>query len=278
MNKAFNLYNKAKTLNNNQLRELIRCCNYKGQTAGLSQNMLQTNIIILEKKYALDFMIFCQRNPKACPLVGVTDIGSPFFKTLGNNIDIRTDVPSYNIYKNGRLFDTVNQIESYWDKNLIAFAIGCSFTFEHSLIKHGFLIDHINENKVVPMFKTNIKNIVSGPFSNTMVVSMRSIKKNRINDVINICKPFHWAHGSPLHIGNPEKIGIYNITKPDWGDVPKPLLNDEINVFWACGVTPQNAILDSTIPFCISHTPGCMLITDVKEDSESPILQQQLNF
>ena len=115
MEKILNLYNKAKTLNNNQLRELIRCGDYKGQTAGLSQNMLQTNIIILEKKYALDFMIFCQRNPKACPLVGVTDIGSPFFKTLGNDIDIRTDVPSYNIYKNGQFFDTVSQIGNYWN-------------------------------------------------------------------------------------------------------------------------------------------------------------------
>ena len=273
MEKTLNLYNKAKTLNNNQLRELIRCGDYKGQTAGLSQNMLQTNIIILEKKYALDFMIFCQRNPKACPLVGVTDVGSPFFKTLGSNIDIRTDVPSYNIYKNGQLFDTVNQIVDCWNENLIAFAIGCSFTFEHSLIRHGFSIDHIDNNKVVPMYKTNIKNVSSGPFANTMVVSMRIFKKNKINNVFDICKAFHWAHGSPIHFGNPQEIGITKIENPDWGDAPRLLLNDEVYVFWACGVTPQNAILDSTVPFCMSHTPGYMLITDVKEDADTPILQ-----
>ncbi len=136
-------------------------------------------------------MIFCQRNPKACPLVRVADIGSPFFRTLGSRIDIRTDVPSYNIYKNGQLFDTVNQIENYWNENLIAFAIGCSFTFEHSLIRHGFSIDHIDNNKVVSMYKTNIQNLSSGPFANTVVVSMRIVKKDKINSFFDICKSFH---------------------------------------------------------------------------------------
>ena len=139
--------------------------------------MLQTNLINLEKKNALDFMIFCQRNPKACPLVGVSDVGSPFLKTLGKNIDVRTDVPSYNIYRDGELHSVVHEINNFWNENLVAFAIGCSFTFEHSLIRNGFTIDHINENKVVPMYKTNIKNVKSGPFGNTMVVSMRIFKK-----------------------------------------------------------------------------------------------------
>ena len=270
---AHNLYNKAKTLNNNQLRNLIRSGKFKGQTAGLSKNRLQTNIIILEKKYALDFMIFCQRNPKACPLVGVTDVGDPFFKTLGNNIDVRTDIPSYNIYKDGKLFDTTSKIDNLWSENLIAFAIGCSFTFEHALIRHGFTIDHINNNKVVPMYKTNIKNELSGPFGNTMVVSMRIFEKDQVDDIIKICETFHWAHGKPIHIGNPIEIGIDDIAKPTWGDSPRNLLVNEVNVFWACGVTPQNAILNSSIPFCISHTPGYMLITDIKEDADIPILQ-----
>jgi len=273
MEQLLNLYNKAKRLNNNQLREIIRSGDYKGQTAGLSKNMLQTNLIILEKKYALDFMIFCQRNPKACPLVGVTNIGDPFFKTLGNNIDVRTDVPSYNIYKNGVFYKTVSEISDLWNENLIAFAIGCSFTFEHSLLRHGFSIDHINENKVVPMYSTNIKNVKSGPFENTMVVSMRIFKKYQVNEVINICKSFHWAHGKPIHVGDPYEIGISNISEPTWGNAPRSLLKDEVNIFWACGVTPQNAILNSTVSFCISDTPGYMLITDIEEDAEIPILQ-----
>ena len=208
MEQLVNLYNKAKTLNNNQLRKLIRSGDYIGQTAGLSKNMLQTNLIILEKQYALDFMIFCQRNPKACPLVAVTNVGDPFFKTLGNNIDVRTDVPSYNIYENGNFNKTVNQISEFWNENLIGFAIGCSFTFEHSLLRHGFSIDHISENKVVPMYSTNIKNEKSGPFENTMVVSMRIFKKDQVDKIINICKSFHWAHGKPIHVGDPNEIGI----------------------------------------------------------------------
>ena len=273
MQELTNIYNKAKTYSNSRLRAVIRSGEFKGQTAGLSQNMLQTNLIILEQKYALDFMIFCQRNPKACPLVGVSDVGVPFLKTLGKNIDVRTDVPSYNFYKAGKLDSTVHEISNLWNENLVAFAIGCSFTFEHSLIRHGFTIDHINENKVVPMYKTNIKNLKSGPFGNTMVVSMRIFKKSHVENVINICKSFHWAHGKPVHISNPNKIGILNIFEPDWGDAPRPLLEDEVNVFWACGVTPQNAILNSSVPFCISHTPGFMLITDIEENAEIPIMQ-----
>ena len=267
------LHLEAQTLDNVQLRKLIRSNKFRGQTSGLSKNFLQANLIILHKKYALDFMIFCQRNPKSCPLVGVTNVGDPFFKTLGNDIDVRSDVPSYNIYKKGELFKSTYNISDLWNENLIAFAIGCSFTFEHSLIKHGFKMDHMENNKIVSMYKTNIKNKISGPFKNTMVVSMRIIKKNKVSEVINICQSFHWAHGKPIHVGDPEKIGIIDIDNPDWGDKPRKLLNDEVNVFWACGVTPQNAILRSDVTFCISHTPGHMLITDIKEDTETPILE-----
>ena len=165
------------------------------------------------------------------------------------------------------------EISDFWNENLIAFAIGCSFTFEQSLLRNGFSIDHINENKVVPMYSTNIKNLKSGPFENTMVVSMRIFKRYQVNEVINICKSFHWAHGKPIHVGDPNEIGIVNIFEPTWGDSSRSLLKDEVNVFWACGVTPQNAILNSTVPFCISHTPGYMLITDIEEDAEIPILQ-----
>ena len=267
------LYAKAQKLDNNQLRKLIKSEKFKGQTSGLAKNFLQTNLIMLDKSYALDFMIFCQRNPKSCPLVGVTNVGDPFFRTLGKNIDVRSDVPSYNIYKNGELYKLTNNISDLWSEQLIAFAIGCSFTFEHSLIQNGFKIDHIESNKIVPMYKSNIKNKVSGPFKNTMVVSMRIFKKSQVNEVINICQSFHWAHGKPVHVGDPSKIGINEINNPDWGDKPRLLLEDEVNVFWACGVTPQNAILNSDIPFCISHTPDHMLITDIKEDAETPILQ-----
>ena len=267
------LYSEAKNLNNDELRKIIRSEKFRGQTSGLSKNYLQTNLIILDKKYALDFMVFCQRNPKACPLVGVTDIGDPFFRTLGNDIDVRYDVPSYNIYSNGKLLKLVNNIADLWNDSLVAFAIGCSFTFEHSLIKNGFKIDHIENNKVVPMYKTNIKNKVSGPFNNTMVVSLRILQKDKVDEAISICQQFHWAHGKPIHVGDPKEIGILDVKNPDWGDKPRSLSKNEIYVFWACGVTPQNAILNSDINFCISHTPGHMLITDVDQAAEVPIIQ-----
>ena len=267
------IYLKAKKLDNKQLRRLIRSEKFIGQTSGLSKNFLQTNLIILDKIHALDFMIFCQRNPKSCPLVGVTNVGDPFFRTLGEDIDVRSDVPSYNLYKNGKVFESMHNISDLWNGNLIAFAIGCSFTFEHALMRHGFKIDHIENNKIVPMYKSNIKNKISGPFKNTMVVSMRVFKKNQISEVISICQLFHWAHGKPIHVGDPKAIGINDVDNPDWGDKPRTILKDEVTVFWACGVTPQNAILNSDISFCISHTPGHMLITDVTEDAENPILQ-----
>ena len=267
------IYTAAQKLDNDQLRKLIRSEKFKGQTSGLAKNFLQTNLIILDKTYALDFMIFCQRNPKSCPLVGVTDVGDPFFRTLGKDIDVRSDVPSYNVYKNGKFFELTNNIRDLWNENQVAFAIGCSFTFEHALIRHGLKIDHIENNKIVPMYKSSIENEISGPFKNTMVVSMRIFKKSQLSDVIYICQSFYWAHGKPIHIGNPKDIGINDINNPDWGDKPRPLSKDEVTVFWACGVTPQNAILNSHIPFCISHTPGHMLITDITEDAETPILQ-----
>ena len=135
------IYSEAQKLDNDQLRTLIRSEKFEGQTSGLAKKFLQTNLIILDKMHALDFMIFCQRNPKSCPLVGVTDVGDPFFRTLGNDIDVRSDVPSYNVYKNGKLFNLTYNISDLWNENLVAFAIGCSFTFEHSLIRHGYIID-----------------------------------------------------------------------------------------------------------------------------------------
>ena len=258
-------FTNAKKLNSTIIRTYIRNEAYTGHTAGLASDKLQTNIIIIPKEFSEDFSKFCQSNSKACPLVGKTFTGDPFFKNLGNDIDIRYDVPSYNIYKNGYLKKSVQNIEKYWQKNFVAFAIGCSFTFEHELIKNNLSIDHINNNKIVPMYKTNISNVVSGVFASNMVVSMRIFKKSEKKKVVNISKKFLLAHGEPVHIGNPEQIGIKNVLKPDWGDAPRKKNENENYYFWACGVTPQNAVMDAKLPFCISHTPGHMLITDKLE-------------
>ena len=260
-------FKDARELSSQAIRKRIRLEHYNNHTSGLAANKLQANIVILPNEYANDFFNFCKLNPKSCPLVGQTKLNYPYFDTLGNDIDIRFDVPLYNIYKNGDLVNSVRNIKEYWDNNFIAFAIGCSFSFEDALLNAGLEIDHITNNKVVPMYRTNIKNKKSGPFNSQMVVSMRVFNRKKINKVRQISANFSFAHGEPIHIGNPIEIGINNILSPDWGDNPRMKNDEEEYVFWACGVTPQNAIIEARIPFCITHTPGHMLITDISENS-----------
>ena len=259
--KKINFIN-ARKLDSQNIRNYIRKEAYTNHTAGLAANKLQANIVILPKIFSKDFYSFCIKNSKACPLVGTTDVGNPYFKKLGDDIDIRYDVPSYNIYENGHFKKKVNNIENYWNKDLVAFAIGCSFTFEHELLKNQLSIDHVNNNKIVPMYKTNIQNKNTDYFAGEMVVSMRIFKKTDEKKIINISKNFLFAHGEPVHIGKASHIGISNILKPEWGDPPRIKNENEDYYFWACGVTPQNAVMNAKIPFCITHTPGHMLITD----------------
>jgi uncharacterized protein YcsI (UPF0317 family) len=257
----------ARKLNSKEIRKKIRLELYNNHTSGLAADKLQANIVILPSEYENDFYKFCNSNPKACPLVGQTKLNYPYFDTLGDDIDIRSDVPLYNVYKNGDLVTSVRNIKKYWNDSFIAFAIGCSFSFEDALLNAGLEIDHITNNKVVPMYRTNIKNKKSGPFNSKMVVSMRIFNQKDIDKIKQISGKFSFAHGEPVHIGDPNKIGIDNILNPDWGDTPRKKNEEEEYIFWACGVTPQNAIIEARIPFCITHTPGHMLITDISEKS-----------
>ena len=215
-------------------------------------------------------MRFCQRNPKPCPVVGVSDTGIPMMATLGQDIDIRTDVPSYNIYRHGRLAESCSDIKALWQNNMVAFALGCSFTFEHAILRAGFPLFHVTHNRTVPMFKTTIATVEAGPFGGPMVVSMRAIAADRLDEVRAISAQFPLAHGSPVHWGDPAAIGIDDIAAPDWGD-PTPVGDDELAVFWACGVTPQAAIMRAALPLCITHKPGQMLITDISDAAETPV-------
>ena len=252
------------------VREAIRSGTYQDHTASLAAGYLQANLVIVEDFYALDFMRYCQRNPKPCPIVGVSDTGNPMMTTLGQDIDIRTDVPSYNIYHYGRLTESCSDITHLWQKNMVAFALGCSFTFEHAILRAGFPLWHVENNRTVPMFKTTIETVKAGPFSGPMVVSMRAITSSKLDEVRAISAQFPLAHGAPVHWGNPAKIGINEITAPDWGD-PAPIKDGETAVFWACGVTPQAAIETAKLPLCITHKPGQMLITDIDDTAETPI-------
>ena len=254
-----------------EVRKAIRSGQYHFHTAGLGQGYLQANLAIMPERYALDFMRYCQRNPKPCPLTGVSDTGNPKMFTMGRDIDIRSDVPAYNIYHHGKLVNSVPDIHSIWREDLVVFALGCSFTFEHALQKAAISIWHIDHNKTVPMFRSNIDTVPAGPFLGKMVVSMRAIPEARVDEVIAISRRFPHAHGAPVHWGDPKAIGITDINCPEWGDAA-PIENGDVPVFWACGVTPQVAIEAAQLPLCITHKPGHMLITDIAEDAEHPVM------
>jgi len=253
------------------VRAQIRAGGYASHTAGLGRNLLQANLAIIPEQFALDFMRFCQRNPKPCPLIGATDTGNPILFTLGLDIDIRTDVPAYNIYRDGKLEQSVTEIGDLWTDDLVAFALGCSFTFEHALIEAGIELWHISNNVTVPMYRSSLETVPAGPFRGPMVVSMRMIPEERVAEAIAISARFPLAHGSPVHVGDPAAIGISDLSAPDWGDsVPQPA--GHTPVFWACGVTPQAVIQQAALPLLITHKPGHMLITDVPDTAEIPII------
>lgn len=264
-------FEKLRQKSHSNVRSKIRAGSYCDHTSGLADGFLQANLVILEQSYASDFIRFCKRNPKPCPLVGLTDTGSPYLRTLGADIDIRTDVPSYNIYRYGVLDGTATDISTLWNDQMVGFALGCSFTFEHALIRAGIPVWHMENDRTVPMFKTSIKTIEAGPFAGPMVVSMRAIPHEKLEMVRSISANFPMAHGAPVHWGDPGEIGVADLNAPDWGD-PSPVGDDEIAVFWACGVTPQAAILQAKPAISITHKPGQMLITDIAEDADVPII------
>lgn len=244
------------------VRAAIRKGAYRGHTAGLAEGRLQANLAILTADYAADFERFCRLNAQPCPLVGKTAPGDPRWTALGD-IDIRTDVPSYNVYRHGALDETVTDIAPLWRDDMTAFALGCSFTFERALMEAGIRMDHIEADLTVPMYRTTIETTPAGPFGGGMVVSMRRIPDRQVDLARSVTEAFPWAHGGPVHVGDPAAIGVADLDRPDWGD--PPVASDGAPVFWACGVTPQNALAAAKPPLCITHTPGRMLITDIDD-------------
>lgn len=265
------IYESLRTNDMPFLRSAIRESRYQGHTAGLALGFLQANLVILPETYALDFMRFCQRNPKPCPLVGVSETGNPFMTTLGHDLDIRCDIPSYFVYRDGAVVQETDNIKDLWRDDFVSFALGCSFTFENALTQAGIPIWHLVHNKTVPMYRSSIKTREAGPFGGEMVVTLRAVDADQVDEVVEISKRFPMAHGGPVHIGDPSDIGINDIRQPDWGDSPPPL-EGKTAMFWACGVTPQNAIMRAKLPISISHAPGNMLITDIDDQAEVPVL------
>lgn len=244
------------------VRARIRSGEYTGQTAGLAPGFVQGNVVILPRDMAHDFLAFCHRNPKPCPLLATSEPGDPTLPQLGD-IDIRTDVPRYRVFRNGELVEEVTDIRHLWRDDFVTFILGCSFSFEEALLQAGISLRHIEKGTTVSMYRTNVPTVPAGPFSGPTVVSMRPMRPADAIRAIQITSRFPAVHGAPIHLGDPSLIGIRDINRPDWGD-PTEIREDEIPVFWACGVTPQVAIEQARPPLCITHKPGHMLITDLR--------------
>jgi uncharacterized protein YcsI (UPF0317 family) len=243
---------------------------FKGHTAGIAPGYAQGNLAILPESLAADFLRFCQLNPKPCPLLGASAPGDFHLPALADDLDIRTDVPRYRVFRHGEVIDEPTDIRAYWRDDLVAFVLGCSFSFEEALLESGIELRHITLNVAVPMYRTSIATAPAGPFHGPMVVSMRPMKPADAIRAIQITTRFPAVHGAPVHIGKPELIGIADLMKPDYGE-PVPVHADEIPVFWACGVTPQSVVANAKPEFCITHYPGSMLVTD-RRNSEFAIM------
>ncbi|MBI1346568.1 putative hydro-lyase [bacterium] len=247
-----------------EVRNACREGSWTGPTCGLAPGFAQANLVILPADWAFDFLLFCQRNPQPCPLIEVTSPGvwSPALTTP--TADLRSDLPGYRVWRHGELVEEPADIHHLWRDDLVSFLIGCSFTFEHALLAAGLPVRHLELNRNVPMFRTNIPCQPGGRFSGPLVVSMRPFQPADAIRAVQVSASFPGSHGAPVHLGFPEQIGIHDIAHPDYGDAV-PVHDNELPLFWACGVTPQAVLQQARPPFAITHRPGCMFVTDLAE-------------
>ena len=243
------------------VRHAARSGRLTGPTTGLAPGYVQGNLAILPKRLADDFLRFAQRNPKPCPIIGITEVGASTVPELGRDLDLRTDVPRYCVWRNGELIDEPTDVSRHWRDDLVGFVIGCSFSFEEALMASGIPLRHVEQARNVAMYRTNIACAPAGPLAGPMVVSMRPMTPAHAIRAVQITSRFPNVHGAPVHIGFPEAIGIGDIGRPDYGDAIE-IKPGELPVFWACGVTPQAIIAASRPEFAITHAPGAMLVTD----------------
>jgi uncharacterized protein YcsI (UPF0317 family) len=249
-----------------KVREACRTGTFFGQTSGLASGFAQANLVVVPAEVAGDFREFCRRNPKPCPLLDVTEPGSPTPIHVAPQADLRTDLPKYRIWKRGELADEVTDIRDLWRDDFVSFLIGCSFTFEAALLQAGVPVRHIEMNVNVPMFRTNQACVPAGVFRGPLVVSMRPMKPADAIRAVEITSHYPDVHGSPVHLGLPEQLGIGDLSRPDYG-AAVPIRDDELPVFWACGVTPQAVLQSAGLPLAITHSPGCMFVTDIRDEA-----------
>ncbi|HOA14954.1 MAG TPA: putative hydro-lyase [Bacillota bacterium] len=234
------------------------------QTSGMAEGFVQANLAVLPGNLAYDFLLFCTRNPKPCPLLEVGGKGDYLTRFIADGADIRTDIPKYRIYRNGTLTEEPLDLMDVWQDDFVFFLIGCSFSFETRLMAAGVPIRHIEAGSNVPMYITDVQCRPAGVFHGPLVVSMRPIPGRLVAKAVEITSALPAVHGSPVHIGDPSAIGIRDISRPDFGD-PVEIKPGEIPVFWACGVTPQAAALATKPEIMITHSPGHMFVGDIED-------------
>jgi uncharacterized protein YcsI (UPF0317 family) len=234
-------------------------------TAAWAPGFAQANLVVLPRDIAFDFMLFTQRNPKPCPVLDVTEPGVPV-TGLAQDADLRTDLPAYRIWEHGECVAEATDITAYWREDLVAFLIGCSFTFDRALTAAGVPVRHLEQGRNVPMFVTSTPCRPAGIFSGPLVVSMRPVPADRVPAAVLVTARYPAVHGAPVHVGHPAAIGIADVSRPDFGD-PVDFQDGDMPVFWACGVTPQMALATARPSFAITHAPGHMFITDARDEA-----------
>lgn len=248
-----------------EFRRAVRSGEYTGPTNGVCPGYMQCNLVVLEESHALDFLLFCQRNKQACPLVEVCDVGSSSAEAIAEGSDLRTDIPKYCIYRDGALEAEVDDVRPYWPERSVAFLIGCSFSYDGEFMDKGIPLRSVEQGKNVPMYRTNVPCRPAGSLRGNVVVSMKPIKATQVAKEVEITSRYPHAHGPPLCVGCPDAIGIGDVNSPDWGDTVD-ILPDEVPVFHACGITPQSVVMESGVKFAITHSPGHMFVTDLPAD------------
>ncbi len=252
-----------------ELRAGIREGRFRATTAGFAPGFAQANLVVLPRGWADEFRSFCLRNPRPCPLLDATEPGSPHPRRLAPDADLRTDLPGYRVFSDGRFVD-VADLRDVWRDDLVSFLIGCSFSFERALLDAVIPIRHLELGRTVPMYVTSRACAGAGRLAGPMVVSMRPLPETLVERVSAICAGYPGSHGPPVHVGDPEVIGIRDLARPDFGD-PVPIRMGEVPVFWGCGVTPQVVLKRSGCQWFSAHRPGRMFVSD-RPDTITPLV------
>jgi len=255
----------AQSASPRELRLRMRQGEWQAPTAGMAPGYAQANLVVLPRTIAYDFLVFCQRNPKPCPLIDVTDPGNPEPPIAAPGADVRTDLPRYRIYRHGKLEAEETEITRLWRDDLVAFLLGCSFTFETALVRAGIPVRHMEDGRNVSMYVTNLACRPAGGLHGPMVVSMRPLAPRDVPRAVLVTGRYPRAHGAPVHVGDPAAIGVGDLSRPQFGDPPR-IKPGEVPVFWACGVTPQAVAMATKVELMITHAPGHMFLTDLLDE------------